>query len=53
MGDFLFDPLHTIFYIVFVIGSCGIFSKVWIEVSGSSVRDVAKQLKDQDISLPG
>ena len=36
------DPLHTILYVVFVLGSCAIFSKTWIEVSGSSVRDVAK-----------
>jgi len=47
------DPFHTIFYIVFMLGSCAIFSKTWIEVSGSSVRDVAAQLKEQDMVKPG
>ncbi|EGR31329.1 sec61 transport protein, putative [Ichthyophthirius multifiliis] len=47
------DPLHTILYVAFVLTSCAIFSKTWIEVSGSSVRDVAKQLKEQGMSLIG
>lgn len=29
------------------------FSKTWIEVSGSSPRDVAKQLKDQGLTISG
>jgi len=41
MGEIVTDPIHTILYIIFVIGSCGLFSKTWIEVSGSSVKDVA------------
>ncbi|KAG1341923.1 protein transport protein Sec61 subunit alpha [Cocos nucifera] len=32
--------------------SCAIFSKTWIEVSGSSARDVAKQLKEQQMVMP-
>jgi len=43
------DPLHTIVYIVFMLGSCALFSKMWIDVSGSSPRDVAKQLADQQM----
>eukprot|EP01016_Furgasonia_blochmanni_P032327 TRINITY_DN3336_c0_g1_i11.p1 TRINITY_DN3336_c0_g1~~TRINITY_DN3336_c0_g1_i11.p1 ORF type:complete len:243 (-),score=80.27 TRINITY_DN3336_c0_g1_i11:285-1013(-) len=53
LGDIVADPLHTIFYIIFVLGSCAIFSKTWIEVSGSSAKDVAKQLKDQELTLMG
>jgi protein transport protein SEC61 subunit alpha len=41
------DPLHTIFYIAFVLGTCAMFSKTWIEVSGSSSRDVANNFKKQ------
>ena len=26
------DPIHTFFYIFFVLGTCAIFSKTWIEV---------------------
>ena len=40
--ELFIDPIHTIFYMVFVIGTCALFSKTWIEVSGSSPKDVAK-----------
>jgi protein transport protein SEC61 subunit alpha len=46
MIEVITDPLHTILYIVFILGTCALFSKTWIEVSGSSVKDVAKQLKE-------
>lgn len=37
----------------FVLGSCALFSKIWIDVSGSSARDVAKQLMEQDMIIEG
>jgi len=49
----LVDPLHTVVYIAFIVTACAIFSKTWIEVSGSGPRDVAKQLKDQGMTLAG
>ena len=36
------DPIHAILYIVFMLGSCAFFSKTWIEVSGSSAKDVCR-----------
>jgi len=47
------DPLHCIVYIVFMLGSCAFFSKTWIEVSGSSAKDVAKQLREQQMVMRG
>ena len=47
------DPIHVIFYLLFILASCALFSKTWIEVSGSSPKDVAKQLRDQQIVLKG
>ena len=47
------DPFHTIFYITFILISCALFSKTWIEVSGSGVGDVAKNLKDQGYYIQG
>jgi protein transport protein SEC61 subunit alpha len=47
------DPLHALLYIVFMLGSCAFFSKTWIEVSGSSAKDVAKQLKEQQMVMRG
>ena len=49
----LVDPLHTVVYIAFIVTACAIFSKTWIEVSGSSPRDVAKQLKEQGLVMAG
>ncbi|KAJ0228799.1 SecY protein transport family protein [Hirschfeldia incana] len=46
-------PFHALFYIVFMLTACALFSKTWIEVSGSSARDVAKQLKEQQMVMPG
>jgi len=47
------DPIHALFYVAFVLISCALFSKTWIDVSGSSARDVAKQLRDQQMMMPG
>jgi protein transport protein SEC61 subunit alpha len=47
------DPVHAMLYIVFMLGSCAFFSKTWIEVSGSSAKDVAKQLKEQQMVMRG
>jgi protein transport protein SEC61 subunit alpha len=35
------------------MGTCAFFSRIWIDVSGSAPRDVARQLKDQDMVLEG
>jgi len=51
--DMIYDPFHTLFYIAFVLGTCALFSKTWIEVSGSSARDVARQLKEQEMMIQG
>merc|ERR1711865_662852 len=37
----------------FILLACALFSKTWIEVSGSSARDVAKQLRDQQMFMKG
>jgi protein transport protein SEC61 subunit alpha len=36
-----------------MLSACALFSKTWIEVSGSSARDVAKQLKEQGLFMQG
>lgn len=52
-GSMLQDPIHAVLYIVFMLGSCAFFSKTWIEVSGSSAKDVARQLRDQQMVMRG
>uniref|UniRef100_A0A670XZ44 SEC61 translocon subunit alpha 2 n=1 Tax=Pseudonaja textilis TaxID=8673 RepID=A0A670XZ44_PSETE len=53
MGAIFEDPVHVVVYIIFMLGSCAFFSKTWIEVSGSSAKDVAKQLKEQQMVMRG
>jgi len=53
LSDIAVDPLHAFIYIVFILGACALFSKTWIEVSGQSARDVARQLKDQQMVMRG
>ena len=50
-GDILRDPIHIVFYLAFILASCALFSKTWIEVSGMSPKDVAKQLRDQQMEI--
>ncbi|CAG8723107.1 11924_t:CDS:2, partial [Acaulospora colombiana] len=51
--DALLDPIHTVIYIAFMLTACALFSKTWIEVSGSSPREVARQLKEQGMVMAG
>ncbi|XP_022715732.1 protein transport protein Sec61 subunit alpha-like isoform X2 [Durio zibethinus] len=53
LADMAANPFHALFYLVFMLSACAAFSKTWIEVSGSSARDVAKQLKEQQMVMPG
>ena len=53
LSDIAANPLHAIFYLAFMLTACALFSKTWIEVSGSSARDVAKQLKEQQMFMQG
>ena len=52
-SEIFYDPLHAIISFCFILGSCAAFSRAWIEVSGSSAKDVAKQLKDQQMFMKG
>jgi len=53
LAGILYDPFHAVFYFAFILTACALFSKTWIEVSGSSPKDVAKQLQDQDMIIKG
>jgi len=49
--DVFEDPFHAVFYLAFVLTTCALFSKYWIDVSGSSATDIATQFKHQRISI--
>lgn len=47
------DPFRALFYVIFVLGSCALLSRAWIHFSGQSSKDVAKQLRDQQMIMKG
>lgn len=47
------DPLHALIYTVLLLASCALLSQFWVITSGSSARDVARQLADQRLAMPG
>ena len=53
IAEVVADPIRAVFYLMFILVACALFSKTWIEVSGSSAKDVAKQLRDQQMVMKG
>lgn len=53
ISQVLEDPIRAVVYLAFILGACGLFSAYWINISGSSARDVARQLRDQQMTLRG
>jgi len=53
LSDAAVDPIRTLCYVFFILSTCALFSKTWIQVSGQSAKDVAKQLKDQGMVFVG
>jgi len=52
-AEIVYDPFHAVLYLFFILASCAMFSRTWIDVSGSSPKDVAKQLRDQEMCFLG
>jgi protein transport protein SEC61 subunit alpha len=53
LSEIIEDPLHALVYLSFMLIACALFSKTWIDVSGSSPKDVHRQLCDQNMTLMG
>jgi protein transport protein SEC61 subunit alpha len=51
--DALTDPIHTLFYFLFVVGSCALFSKTWISVSGQGPKEICDNLKNEGMTVTG
>lgn len=47
------DPFHVVFYVAFVLAGCTFFAKSWIEVTNSGSREVAKNLRDHNLTMRG
>jgi len=42
--DFISDPIHGLTYSIFVMGSCAILARLWLEISGQSSKDTVRQI---------
>lgn len=38
--EYVSDPIHGIVYTLFVMASCAVLARLWLEVSGMSSRDI-------------
>ncbi|MFX0046581.1 MAG: preprotein translocase subunit SecY [Candidatus Hermodarchaeota archaeon] len=47
------DPLRAIIYLVFFIFLCVMLGRVWVDVSGLAPRDIAQQIIDSGMQIPG
>ncbi|MBN1329506.1 MAG: preprotein translocase subunit SecY [Candidatus Heimdallarchaeota archaeon] len=53
ISEVIGDPLRAVIYIAILVIACMIFSAIWLETAGMGPRDVAKQLLDADMQIPG
>ncbi|MFX0039791.1 MAG: preprotein translocase subunit SecY [Promethearchaeota archaeon] len=53
LADFAANPLRGVIYLVIFIFLCIILGRVWVEVSGLAPRDIAQQIIDSKMQVPG
>jgi len=47
------DPVHSAIYLVYLIVMAVVFAKLWVEIGGLNPKQVAKNLMDADVQVPG
>lgn len=47
------DPVYAAVYTVFMIGSCALYSRIWINFINKSAVDVSKELRDKNMVMFG
>ncbi len=53
IGAVMGDPLQAIIYLAILVGLCAGFAWLWVQMTGMGPRDVARQLQDSGLSIPG
>ncbi len=51
--ELLADPFKAIIYLIIFIFLCIMLGKIWVEVSGLAPRDIAQQIIDSGMQIPG
>jgi preprotein translocase SecY subunit len=49
----LADPVHSVIYLLYLVGMAVVFARLWVEIGGLNPRAVAKNLMDADVQVPG
>ena len=47
------DPIHSIIYLLYLVGMAVVFARLWVEIGGLNPKAVAKNLMDADVQVPG
>ena len=47
------DPLRVLIYAIVFVGLCILFALLWVEISGIGPKQVAKQLSEMGVQIPG
>ena len=47
------DPFRAVFYLLIFVFLCIMLGRVWVEVSGLAPRDIANQIIDSKMAVPG
>jgi preprotein translocase subunit SecY len=50
---FFSEPVHVIFYAIFFLACCVLFSYLWVEISGLNAKKISEQLHSSGIQIPG
>ncbi|GAG93570.1 unnamed protein product, partial [marine sediment metagenome] len=53
LDQLLADPIRAIIYLAFFIFLCVMLGRVWVDVSGLAPRDIAQQIIDSGMQIPG
>ena len=53
LDQLIADPFRAVIYLFIFIGLCIMLGKVWVEVSGLAPRDIAGQIIDSQMQVPG
>jgi protein transport protein SEC61 subunit alpha len=47
------DPLHSVIYVLYLVAMAVLFARLWVEIGGLNPKQVAKNLMDADVQVPG
>ncbi len=53
LTELVADPLRAFTYVIFFIILCVYLGRMWVEVSGLAPRDIAQQILDSGMMIPG